>query len=282
MSMNNYLAVDHGLTLNDDGVWVSDAVRNVSYPSNGHNECLVLEENSFWFRHRNLCLVDAFERFQPEGLVLDVGGGNGWVSQALLECGLNVVLVEPVLKGALNARRIRHLPQVVCATLEDAKFKTGVAGVVGLFDVIEHVKDVDAFLKEVDRVLAPGGILVVTVPALMCLWSLNDEVAGHFRRYSQDALRQVLPSSYKTLMLSYFFSPLVVPLFIARSLPYRLGLPRQVNMKNAICEHGMRDRGVISRVLATLLQLERRVLRKSYSLPFGTSLLLVAQKPLRK
>ncbi|MCP5477943.1 MAG: methyltransferase domain-containing protein [Rhodanobacteraceae bacterium] len=63
----------------------------------------------------------------------------------------------------------------------------GSAGIACAFDVLEHVDD-DTGLREMHRILRPGGRLLLTVPAHRWLWSRRDELAGHQRRYSRSLL----------------------------------------------------------------------------------------------
>src|SRR5215472_4657968 len=93
------------LKLSPDGTWVSDKVSCVSYPEAGNEICFQLEEDSFWFRHRNACLGTVVQRYPPGGTFLDIGGGNGYVALALQALGIEVALVEPGLVGARNAVR---------------------------------------------------------------------------------------------------------------------------------------------------------------------------------
>ncbi len=60
--------------------------------------------------------------------------------------------------------------------------RSGSIDLVVAFDVLEHILDDAAALREVERVLRPGGCLLVTVPADMDLWSAHDEAVGHVRR----------------------------------------------------------------------------------------------------
>lgn len=67
----------------EDGVWVSKDRSETSYPEEGIQICFQVEDSSFWFNHRNDCIVDAMRQFPPGGTVLDLGGGNDFVSVAI-------------------------------------------------------------------------------------------------------------------------------------------------------------------------------------------------------
>src|SRR6516165_2365766 len=101
------------------GLWFAkqDGVP-VSYPTHGNAACLAVEDRSFWFRHRNRVIAEFVNRFHRRGMFLDVGGGNGYVAQALIAAGTHCVLIEPGVDGALAAYA-RGVDPVICARLED-------------------------------------------------------------------------------------------------------------------------------------------------------------------
>lgn len=76
------------------GVLRSDKTVALSYPSTGNDVCFSLEDTSFWFRHRNNCILEAVRRLPPQGEILDIGGGNGYV----LDERMPALLLEPGLR----------------------------------------------------------------------------------------------------------------------------------------------------------------------------------------
>ena len=117
-------SISSGLKLADDGIWYSQDNQNISYPSEGNENCFAVEDSSFWFRHRNNCIASIVKTYPPEdnGTIFDIGGGNGFVSFALANAGFNVALLEPGSVGASNAKK-RGLKNVICATTDTAKLK---------------------------------------------------------------------------------------------------------------------------------------------------------------
>jgi SAM-dependent methyltransferase len=266
------------LRLDPSGIWVSSQGAPVSYPADGNLTYFRVEDGSFWFRHRNSLLTTVMRRLPPPGdLLFDVGGGNGFVAQAIQSAGWNVALVEPGPEGAANALRSRGLTNVICARFQDVVFTPSSLPSVGLFDVIEHVEDSRAFLADVRDVLRPGGRLFVTVPAYRWLWSVEDQEAGHFRRYSASSLRkEVEGAGFEVEYWSYFFSMLPPLIFLLRSVPSWLRLRRRATLNQTTAEHaGATSR---SRVLARLLEYERRIVDAGKKIRFGSSILLVARR----
>jgi SAM-dependent methyltransferase len=115
--------------------------------------------------------------------------------------------VDPTPAAVEWAQRFQA-PNVTfqCGTLREAmESSREKADLALLLDVIEHVPDDAALVREAVASLRPGGYLLVTVPAGMELWSPHDEVFGHYRRYDRSGLASVLSGlDTETLLLSHF------------------------------------------------------------------------------
>lgn len=265
------------IAINEDGLWTARTHSRVSYPDDGNEACFAVEEASFWFRHRNDCILQVMERYSPPGTVFDVGGGNGYVARAIQDSGRDVVLVEPGLSGAQNARA-RGVRQVIHSTLENGGFRAGTLPAVGLFDVLEHIENDQAFLEDLNRLLIPGGRLYMTVPAYGALWSGEDDIAGHWRRYSLKTLSSVLNrSGFSVEFVTHFFAFLPIPILLMRALPYRLGLhARKGSTRRMKAEH---EPGKLAAgVLRMLTRRELARIGAGGQSPFGTSCLAIARK----
>jgi SAM-dependent methyltransferase len=262
----------------DDGIWRSRGrgkVGEISYPDEGNCNCLGVEEGSFWFSHRNRCIAATVGNFPPAGAIFDIGGGNGFVARGLADAGFEVVLVEPGEEGARNALQ-RGVDHVVCATLEDAKFRDASLPAASLFDVLEHVEDDTAFLKQLRAKLAPGGRLYISVPAYRLLWSVEDDYAGHYRRYRMAELGRVLGAAgFRVDFATYIFSFLPLPIFVMRSLPSRLGMVGEHDMRRTGREH-LRQAGIGTKLVDRLCRWELARVRRARKLAFGGSCLVVA------
>lgn len=263
---------DH-LQADRDGVWRGRGTEPVSYPAAGNAACFALEDNSFWFAHRNACLSALLRRFPTSGPFFDIGGGNGFVAAALQSAeGLPVVLVEPGTDGIRHAQA-RGLHNVVHATLKEARFRDRSLPAIGFFDVLEHIEDEQGFLGEVRRCLAGGGRVYLTVPAGHWLWSDADVQAGHFRRYTSASLRRALVrAGFRPLFVSKIFFPLPLPLFLCRSLPSFLG-HRRLPERNYSSQHQPKGQTLMERVW----HWELARLACGRSIPSGTSCLAVAE-----
>lgn len=265
------------LSLNNEGIWISSAATPVAYPADGNANCYHLEDASFWFHHRVECILAALRRFPPPGPLLDVGGGNGYVAQRLLAAGFYTALLEPGQVGAANASRVRHIPEVIQAAFEDAAFPPASLSAVGLFDVLEHIPDDVAFLKMICTTLQPGGRLYATAPAHPALWSASDVYAQHFRRYQRCMVTALAGGQFDLCYFTYYFGALLLPIFLFRTLPYRLRPEEQAGLLTGETEHGIKG-GFSVRLLSVLLNWELRRIQRGTRLPWGASCLWVLEK----
>ena len=268
-----------GLEQREDGIWHAATAEAVSYPEGGSALCFDIEDSSFWFAHRRAVIVDALRRFAPEpgAPFVDIGGGNGHVARGIADAGYPVILVEPSPVGALNARA-RGVADVVCATLESARFRPGSIALAGLFDVIEHIEDDVAALGALRAAMPPGGLVFLTVPAHQWLWSGDDQEAGHFRRYTRKSLEHTLQSAgFEVAHCTYTFAVLVAPILLLRALPSRLG--RNFDADRSAKEHG--KAGLLQRGIEKSLAWERHYLARGRALAFGASCLAIGRVPVQ-
>ncbi len=274
-------SISTGLKLGDDGIWYSQDSQNVSYPSEGNENCFAVEDGSFWFRHRNNCIVSIVKTYPPEenGTIFDIGGGNGFVSLGLANAGFDVALLEPGSVGVLNAKK-RGLKNVICATTDTAKLKQQSLPAVGLFDVIEHIEDDLAFLHSIRNLMKKSGRLYATVPSYSFLWSEEDVLAGHFRRYTLEDISNVVESAgFQVEFSSYIFRFLPIPIYLLRTLPYKMGLSKaERNAKSASRDHAEKSR-TMSKILSSILHREIENLDNKRAMRFGGSCLVVANCP---
>jgi SAM-dependent methyltransferase len=133
-------------------------------------------------------------RFPPHGVVVDIGGGNGFVALGIQNAGIDVLVVEPGQTAAATARQ-RGVKNVVCGTLEDVGFADDSLPSAAAFDVLEHLADDRASLALIHKLLRPQGRLYITVPAYQFLFSDEDQFAGHFRRYTLASLSEAVRSA---------------------------------------------------------------------------------------
>ena len=150
-----------------------------------------LYEMHWWWRSRTELIIDTLRQLRPaQGWerILDVGCGDGLLFDRLSEFGeVEGVEALPELVSPNNLRR-GH----IYACPFDNDFQPDKQySLVLMLDVLEHLEDPVAALRHVLNLLAPGGIVVVTVPAFTALWTNHDVLNRHFTRYTKGRFRQV-------------------------------------------------------------------------------------------
>jgi methionine biosynthesis protein MetW len=178
------------------------------------------EDNHWWFASRTRALLNMMDRVLPgrDLRLLDIGCGAGNMIHHLSRYGA-VKGVEmdprPVAIAHQRGYDVDRGDATQGLAYEDASFD-----VVTALDVIEHNEDDAAILREMVRVLKPGGHAVVTVPAFMWLWSHNDDINAHIRRYTAPELRDKLEAAgfqvQRTTYNNFFVFPLAAAMILAR------------------------------------------------------------------
>ena len=230
------------------------------------------EQEHFWFQGRMSLIEHVLDRFFPRAATfLDVGSGTGHVVARLrrLRPSMDVTAAEAFSDGLrLTAQRAsgveliqtdaQHLPY-------DAEFD-----VVGAFDVIEHIADDRAAVREMIRAVRPDGGLIFTVPQHRFLWSPFDDYVRHHRRYSRAEMMRLLEAAGCEVVFATSFVSLLLPaMFVARMI-------RRAEPDDPLSEfHVSRW---MNRVGGSLLTMERWLIRRGMTFPAGGSLLVVARK----
>ena len=158
---------------------------------------------------------------------------------------------------------------VVLARLEALPFGKDAFDLVTALDLLEHLEDDLGGVRELGRVLRPGGRVLIFVPALPFLWGLQDDVSEHKRRYTGSSLRRVIEGAGLAVeRLSYFNTALFLPILAAR-LAMRLYRPPVAS------ENSLRT-PLLDRVFGAVFGAEAPLLAR-WDLPIGVSLMAVAR-----
>jgi SAM-dependent methyltransferase len=254
--------------------WSFSSESSISFPSDAHIALAEIEPRSYWFNHRNDVIAATVRRYPPKGLIFDIGGGNGYVSLGLKKAGFECVVVEPSALATANAAA-RGLP-VIRASFQDLALPDGSISAAGMFDVLEHIEDDLGVLTDIHRVLKPDGYLYIAVPSYGLLWSEEDAQSGHFRRYALSGLKGLLEKAgFIVDYGTYFFAILVVPVFLMRTLPSRLGLTLSAEVDK---DHTLPS-GAIGSVIQRSFRRELAKIAAGGTLKIGASCLVVARKP---
>ena len=234
-----------------------------------------LENTYWWFQGRKeivLQLLDRYTRLEKDHLsVLDVGCGTGLMLDALRRHARPVGVDFSDLAMKYCAQR--GIERLVCARVEALPFGDGSFDLLLALDLLEHLDDDAALMREMWRLCRPGGYLLISVPAYEFLWSNHDEALHHRRRYSRATLKQLIRATdFEVVRFTSAITVLFPPIVLFRLLQ------RLLKPQGAPQTHLIPLPPAINRFLIELLRLEARWLRR-LDLPFGVSLLALLKKP---
>jgi SAM-dependent methyltransferase len=237
-----------------------------------YERSFALEGEHWWFRAKRALVRSVLRRHgRLDGRGLDVGCGTGGMLQALAGHGTWVGLdAEPL---ALDFSRKRGLTRLVTGSTGALPFRSGTFDACLCLDVLYHraVDSEAVALAECHRVLAPGGLLVVTDSALAWLRSAHDDAVHGQRRYTRrELVARVRAAGFTPLFASYTYC-LIFPAVAAFRLARRLGGRGETGS-----DVFPLPRPLTAGLLA--VQAAERALLHVVPLPFGSSVLCVARK----
>lgn len=235
------------------------------------------EESQWWYagmRALSRAVLEAPIRRLADGgrrlAILDAGCGTG-ANLALFAPWGRAVGVD-LSKDAITLCRERGVPAARAGLLA-LPFAESTFDGVASFDVIYHawVADDRAATREMARVLRPGGLMLVRVPALKMLWGAHDVAVQSRHRYTRRELRALLEDAgLEVLRLTYANCFLFPVLLLRRTLDRLTGRTgSDVGFLPAPFEWAFRS----------LLEAEARLVRGGLSLPIGASVIALARKP---
>lgn len=165
-----------------------------------------VEQEHWYYSGKRRFVRDWIFRVRPpqrDELLLDCGAGTGLFAQEM-ESACRVLVLDDH-EEALRLLRARFKPEQIlslagaCVPLPDQSVEY-----VTALDVLEHVPDDAAVVRGFHRLLKPGGLVVITVPASMALWSDWDVALHHFRRYERRQLCALFPEpDWKIVHVNY-------------------------------------------------------------------------------
>ena len=201
--------------------------------------------------------------------ILDAGCGTGWNLQDLGSFGeTHGVDLSPL--AAITTRR--RGGRVIQGNLLGLPYQNASFDVVTSFDVLYHawIRDDVQAVRELARVLKPGGLILVKVPALKILWGAHDEAVHSRHRYTRAELETLLECANLKLIRSTYANSLLFPVLLSRRFLDRL-----------LDRHGSDVAllpPLLERVFGGLLAIESKLVGW-FNLPIGASAFAVARKP---
>jgi len=169
------------------------------------------EDRHWWYRGRRTVLEGVIAGLSlPDGArILDAGCGSGRNMVELARRG-TVTGVE-LSETSVALARERDVGEVIAGSVLEMPFADDSFELAVSLDVIEHLEDDLGALRELRRTVAPGGALLLTVPAYQWLWSGHDEINHHHRRYTRRTLQRVAEQAGWSQVRTTYFNSLLLP-----------------------------------------------------------------------
>ena len=229
-----------------------------------------VEDAHWWYRGLHALVHRALERHAPMAArIVDIGCGTGGMASRLP--GYRVVAALDFNPSALAFCRARGIGRLVRGDGSALPIATGSADVALVLDVLYHknVAEPGRVLRELRRVLVPGGVVVINVPAYQWLYSSHDVAVQTGRRFTRGQINELLREAGFDVIESSYWNTALFPAICAVRLLRRWVPPGASDVKAG--------NPIINRLLGALLALERACMR-CCSLPFGVSVFVVARR----
>ena len=233
-----------------------------------------IENTHWWFAARQRILWEFMEkklRLPSGAKLLDVGCGTGAILDMLSK--KYQTYGQDVSPQAIEFCRQRGLRNLYSGPLDHVPEEYGTFDVVTLLDVLEHIDDDAAALRNINALLNDRGIVLITVPAFPALWGAHDVVTHHKRRYVQKSLRAVVEGAGFAVEHISYFNFFLFPVALVRRTVARLtGSSDATDLEV--------PRTIVNTTLRTVFEFEKYLLPRM-KFPFGLSLICVARKRAR-
>lgn len=229
------------------------------------------EDKYWWFvsRRRLVCQFIQSVRPPTQLVLCDIGCGTGATMQQMLPFGRVMGIdLSPI---ALGCCRRRDLTGLLKAKAECLPLQSSSIDVIVATDILEHLEDDIAALREFYRVMKPGGFAVITVPAYGQLWSEHDLALMHFRRYTAGQLAERCARAGFAVTRTSYLLWLLFPIAVITRLMRR----KDANTPQA---HIPRLPRWLNGLLMLIQRFEMWLLQRM-NLPWGVSIAAIIHKP---
>ncbi len=220
----------------------------------------------WWYRARREIIADVITKYvPPRARIVDFGSGTGATAALLRDRGYRVLAAE-ISPLALNGCEV--------IDLRSNPLPEQVADCIVLGDVLEHIEDEAALLAQIRNTLVASGLLITTVPAYEFLWSGEDYVSEHLRRYRRSQLILALEKGGFEVIWGSYFNTLLLPAIAGAVVLKRIFRPREM-YKSDLKPLSPRLNSILYRIFRAEAHLLMRV-----PLPIGASIIAIARPAL--
>lgn len=232
-------------------------------------------EKTYWWHIGKKNLVREFIRKykkDKELKILEIGCGAGEITEMLTEFGK--VYANDVAKLAINKVQERGIKNTIHGDINslDLKKYENKFDIVLSLDVLEHIKEDTKVMANTHKMLKGSGKFLITAPAYKFLWSMHDEALEHQRRYTDYELKTKLEDNgfriIKQSHFVFFAFPVIALVKFLSNFFSKKAYPNTSYIELP---------GLLNDLMVKTLSVEI-FLMKRFNLPFGTTIVVVAEK----
>jgi SAM-dependent methyltransferase len=237
-----------------------------------HDILRAAEDTHWWYRvQRPLVLEALADLLPPSASVLDAGCGTGGMLQMLVDYQAHGIDDS---QAAVRHCRERGLERVGTGTVHALPYEDSSFDAVLSLDVLYHAGvDEQRALTQMKRVLKPGGLLVMNLPAFDCLRGSHDLAVCGARRYKACHVRQLLLQHNLTPVMLHYWNAWLFPVLLVWR---RWSFERDRKNPEGVTSDLQPPPRWLNNALALLGGLDARVCR-IFRVPFGSSLFVLAR-----
>jgi ubiquinone/menaquinone biosynthesis C-methylase UbiE len=233
-----------------------------------------VEDGMWWYRALHTHVLDALDGLRPgHGRLLDAGcGTGGFLARLRRERPDQPAMGLEYNPGAAARAQAKSGVPVVTGTVNAMPFADASFSVVVSLDVLGHAAvDPSQALGEMSRVLRPGGVLLVNLPAFDWLRSAHDARVQNARRFTREAARMMLAGAGLTQVQPHYWNSLLLPMMIL----HRKVLARSPDRPSDVAQFPP----WLDTSLHAVTRLERCLRASGFPFPAGGSVLATALRP---
>lgn len=274
---------------NINGVFVAESTspqhNNEDYDESGFDQLVQMQRDHFWYRGRHAFIHAALKSSWASrgvGKALDLGGGcSGWLeylylndphlfeTYALADSSFSALNRAESAVGSFAKRYQVNLTDLPWVDERDVIF---------LLDVLEHIEADAHAIEQAKKALRPGGLLLVTTPALNLFWTYNDDLALHRRRYNKTDFKSLAQKTGLTLIRADYFMFFLSPVLLAsRAFRKSMKTTAPEERRKLISDTHKIPWKPLNNLLDQIFSVESKLINR-FSFPWGTSILGIFRK----
>ncbi len=229
-----------------------------------------IENDNWWFKSRNEFINFIIDKSSVRKNKITINLG----------CGTNYLITQLhnyKMYGVDNNLDLDiYQNKLIIADASKLPFKNSSISTILLFDVMEHIKDDTTLVREINRILAKNGNMLLSIPAFRFLWGQEDVLAQHYRRYTKRGLKKLFYNYFHIKQIYYWNFSIFFPLIFLKLVERKIS-PKLSEVKNIDLIYSRKfidQNKLLNKLLYNLLKIENYFIKKGFKFPFGITIFM--------